>query len=134
MGLAVPWPRIKTKLCLRIFTFRHVCFEQLKKFYHVELDVVTHAFNSSTREAEAGRFLSSRPAWSTEWVPEQPGLHREPLSRKTKTKTKQNKTKQNKKILPCECPPGILMILLKELKVKFVLAERIKGKVCFCLN
>jgi hypothetical protein len=28
--------------------------------------VVAHAFNSSTWEAEAGRFLSSRPAWSTE--------------------------------------------------------------------
>jgi hypothetical protein len=27
--------------------------------------VVAHAFNPSTREAEAGRFLSSRPAWST---------------------------------------------------------------------
>jgi hypothetical protein len=27
--------------------------------------VVVHAFNPSTREAEAGRFLSSRPAWST---------------------------------------------------------------------
>jgi hypothetical protein len=26
--------------------------------------VVAHAFNSSTWEAEAGRFLSSRPAWS----------------------------------------------------------------------
>jgi hypothetical protein len=24
-----------------------------------------HAFNPSTREAEAGGFLSSRPAWST---------------------------------------------------------------------
>jgi hypothetical protein len=24
-----------------------------------------HTFNPSTREAEAGRFLSSRPAWST---------------------------------------------------------------------
>jgi hypothetical protein len=29
------------------------------------LGVVVHAFNPSTREAEAGGFLSSRPAWST---------------------------------------------------------------------
>jgi hypothetical protein len=28
--------------------------------------VVAQAFNPSTWEAEAGRFLSSRPAWSTE--------------------------------------------------------------------
>jgi hypothetical protein len=27
--------------------------------------VVAHTFNSSTWEAETGRFLSSRPAWST---------------------------------------------------------------------
>jgi hypothetical protein len=27
--------------------------------------VVAHTFNPSTWEAEAGRFLSSRPAWST---------------------------------------------------------------------
>jgi hypothetical protein len=27
--------------------------------------VVAHAFNPSTGEAEAGGFLSSRPAWST---------------------------------------------------------------------
>jgi hypothetical protein len=60
------------------------------------LCVVAHAFNPSTREAEAGRFLSSRSAWSTEWVPGQPGLHRETLS------LKQNKTKltnKKKKIL-----------------------------------
>jgi hypothetical protein len=48
--------------------------------------VVAKAFNPSTWEAEAGRFLSSRPAWSTEWVPRQPGIHRETLSQKTKTK------------------------------------------------
>jgi hypothetical protein len=29
------------------------------------LGVVAHAFNPSTQEAEAGGFLSSRPAWST---------------------------------------------------------------------
>jgi hypothetical protein len=27
--------------------------------------VVAHAFNPSTQEAEAGGFLSSKPAWST---------------------------------------------------------------------
>jgi hypothetical protein len=30
-----------------------------------KLGVVAHAFNPSTLEAEAGGFLSSRPAWST---------------------------------------------------------------------
>jgi major histocompatibility complex class I len=30
------------------------------------LGMVVHTFNPSTREAEAGRFLSLRPAWSTE--------------------------------------------------------------------
>jgi hypothetical protein len=34
--------------------------------YALEQGVVVHAFNLSTREAEAGGFLSSRPAWSTE--------------------------------------------------------------------
>jgi hypothetical protein len=55
--------------------------------------VVAHAFNPSTWEAEAGVFLSSRPAWSTEWVPGQPGLHWETLSQKTKKKKKKKKKK-----------------------------------------
>jgi hypothetical protein len=58
--------------------------------------VVAHAFNPSTWEAEAGRFLSSRPAWSIERVPGQPELYRETLSQTKQNKTKQNKTKQNK--------------------------------------
>jgi hypothetical protein len=49
---------------------------------------VAHTFNPSTWEAEAGEFLSSRPVWSTEWVPGQPGLHRETLSRKKKKRKK----------------------------------------------
>jgi hypothetical protein len=57
------------------------------------MGMVAHTFNPSTREAEAGGFLSSRPAWSTKWFPGQSGIYREALSRKTK----QNKTKQNPK-------------------------------------
>ena len=57
----------------------------IKKTAHCRA-VVAHAFNPSTREAEAGGFLSSSPAWSTEWVPGQPGLHRETPSWKTKKK------------------------------------------------
>jgi hypothetical protein len=61
------------------------------KKYRLQPGMVAHAFNLSTWEAEAGGFLSSRPAWSTKWVPGQPGLHRETLSRKTKTKQKNKK-------------------------------------------
>jgi hypothetical protein len=58
--------------------------------------VVAHAFNPSTWEAEAGGFLSSRPAWSKKWVPGQPGLYKETLSRKTKKKKKKEKRKKYK--------------------------------------
>jgi hypothetical protein len=57
--------------------------------------VMAYAFNPSTWEAEAGRFLSLSLAWSTEWVPGKPGLHRETLSEKTTKQTnKQTKAKQ----------------------------------------
>jgi hypothetical protein len=40
--------------------------------------------------------IAERPAWSTEWVPGQPGLYRETLSRKNKNKTnKQTTTTKN---------------------------------------
>jgi hypothetical protein len=35
-------------------------------FLCVALAILEHAFNPSTWEAEAGRFLNLRPAWSTE--------------------------------------------------------------------
>jgi hypothetical protein len=50
---------------------------------------VAHTFNPTTGEAEAGRCLSSRPAWSTEQVPGQRNL-----AEKKKKNKKQNKTKK----------------------------------------
>jgi hypothetical protein len=61
--------------------------------------VVAHAFNPRTWEAETGRFLSSRPAWSTEWVPGQPGLYiKKPFLEKPKNNqpTKQTNKKPEK--------------------------------------
>jgi hypothetical protein len=40
----------------------YFCYNLKKK----KKPLVAHAFNPSTREAEAGGFLSSRPAWSIE--------------------------------------------------------------------
>jgi hypothetical protein len=48
--------------------------------------VVAHAFNPSTRKAEAGGFLSSRPAWSRTAR----AIQRNPVLKNKK----QNKTKQ----------------------------------------
>jgi hypothetical protein len=61
-------------------------------------DMVAHAFNPSTWEAETSGFLSLRPAWSTKWVPGQPrATQRNPVSKNKKQKQKQNKnnTKKN---------------------------------------
>jgi hypothetical protein len=49
--------------------------------------VVVHAFNPSTWEAEAGRFLSSRTARATQ---------RNPVSKKPKKKKKKEKRKKKK--------------------------------------
>ena len=62
---------------------------------HYQQAVVAYAFNPCTWEAEAGGSLSSRPAWSTEWVPGQPRLHRETLSQKKKKKFGNYKSKPN---------------------------------------
>jgi hypothetical protein len=56
--------------------------------------VVTLAFNPSAREAEAGGFLSSRPAWSKSECQDSQGYTEKPCLEKTK----QNKTKQKKKV------------------------------------
>jgi hypothetical protein len=76
---------------------------QVKDLYDKNLNsqqgVVAHTFNPNTWEAEAGRFLSSRLAWSTKRVPGQPGLYRENLSKKNK-EPNQTKTKQEAKSKP----------------------------------
>jgi hypothetical protein len=74
---------------------RWIAIDSLRLRNKMEPGMVAHAFNPSTWEAEASRFLSSRPAWSTEWVPGQTGLHRE-ICLKNKNK-KQNKTKTQKR-------------------------------------
>jgi hypothetical protein len=51
---------------------------------------VVHAFNPSTWEAEAGGFLSSRPAWSTSEFRDSQGYTEKPCLKKTKT----NKTQE----------------------------------------
>jgi hypothetical protein len=69
--------------------------------------MVAHAFNPSTWEAEAGGFLSSRPAWSRV----NSGLHRETLSRK---KTNQPTNKQTNKNTHTQKPGiGTLAVLLQ---------------------
>ena len=40
---------------------------------------MVHTFNPSTQEANAGGYPSSRPAWTTEQVLEQPGIRGENL-------------------------------------------------------
>jgi hypothetical protein len=53
---------------------------------------VVHAFNPSTWEAEAGRSLSSRPAWSTSKFQDNQGYTEKPcLGKKKKTKKTKNK-------------------------------------------
>jgi hypothetical protein len=59
----------------------------------LSLAVVVHAFHPSTWEAEAGGFLRSRPAWSTEFQ-----VYTE------KSCLKKNKTKQTNKQTNKQCP------------------------------
>jgi hypothetical protein len=62
---------------IKYYILKYVKKLEKSKWYCVEKGtnscwgVVVHAFNPSTREAEAGGFLSSRPAWSTEWAGDQ---------------------------------------------------------------
>jgi hypothetical protein len=69
--------------------------ERMKKIFKdmSQLDVVAHTFNPSTQEAEAGRFLSSRPTWSTKVSPRTArAIQRNPVS-KNKNKNKEARRK-----------------------------------------
>ena len=52
--------------------------------------MVVHAFDPGTWEAETSRYVSSRSAWYTEGVVDQPGLERPCLN---EDKTKQQKVR-----------------------------------------
>jgi hypothetical protein len=54
----------KAKLKKICMYFMELICNKIKNL-NVEPGVVAHTFNPSTREAEAGGFLSSRPTWST---------------------------------------------------------------------
>jgi hypothetical protein len=60
--------------------------------------VVTYAFNSSTWEAEAGGFLSSRPAWSRVSSRTARAIQRNPVS-KSKTKPTNQQTNKNPSVI-----------------------------------
>jgi hypothetical protein len=53
--------------------------------------VLVHAYNPSIQEAEAGKSLSSRPAWSTERVPGQQRYKEKPGCEKEKKKSQKSK-------------------------------------------
>ena len=66
--------------------------------------LLAYTFNLSTPEAEASGSLSSRPAWSTERVPGQSGLHRETLSQKKSVcvcVNSSSRLKEALRYLPC---------------------------------
>ena len=67
-----------------------ICFFKGKKNL-LSWAVVAHAFNHSTREAEAGGSLSLRPTWSIKRVPGQPGLYRQTLFQKPRKRKRGEK-------------------------------------------
>jgi hypothetical protein len=72
---------------------RRDCFNNEERVTQHWRGVVAHTFNPSTREAEAGGFLSSRPAWSTKVISRTArAIQSNPVSKNQKTKTKTTTT------------------------------------------
>ena len=68
--------------------------------------MVVLTFNPSTWEAEAGGFLSWRPAWSTERVPGQPGLHKKPCLKKRERARAKERERERERERESERAPG----------------------------
>lgn len=61
-------------------------------------EVEGNLFSGSAQQAEAGRPVSMKPFWYTEWVSDQPGRYSKTLSQKNKAKqSKAKQTNENKK-------------------------------------
>jgi hypothetical protein len=73
--------------------------------------VVAHAFNPSTREAEAGGFLSSRPAWSTNEFQDSQGNTEKPCLEKPKKKKKKKRKKISTENKPTLKSSGSTLLL-----------------------
>ena len=61
--------------------------------------MVVYPFNPSTQEAEAGGFLSSRPAWSRVSSRTARATQRNPVSKKTKKETNKQKKPSNRPMI-----------------------------------
>jgi hypothetical protein len=93
-----------------LILIREICL----KFSFREPGVVAHTFNPSTREAEAGRFQSSRPAWSTEFQDSQ-GYTEKPCLKK--------QTKKYSFFVYSLCALGIRVIVASQNKLGRVLCK-----------
>jgi hypothetical protein len=61
------------------------------KEIHEKPGVVVHTFNPSTREAEAGRLMSLRPAWSQSEFQDSQGYTEKPCLEKKENQKKRKK-------------------------------------------
>jgi hypothetical protein len=69
----------------------------MKEMFMRSQVAVAHAFPQDSGGSGRWISVSLRPAWSTEQVQGQPGLHRETLSWKKKRKKKKKKSKEKKR-------------------------------------
>jgi hypothetical protein len=86
--------------------------------------VVAHAFNPSTWEAEASGFLSSRPAWSTEWVSSRTAKTKDYTEKPWLEKPKKEKKERKKKKLDSTIKTNLFLLVL-EMEPRALLLPRL---------